>query len=489
MYNKVKLPRLATNSIIYIFFNILQKAINFFLLPLYTIYLTPEDYGIINVLISAASLLTFFFTYSIESASSRFHYKYYRNKALTDKIWGSNLIFIIFNSFIWSIIMCIFYKYTLLYLIGKEISFIPYVIICILNCSFSPVYLYFQTYLQTTQRAKFFTINNSLQFFTLLFFTLLFVVVFHMKALGVILATCLSNFIFAIYAILSLRKYIIYSFSFKILQKSLAYSIPLLPHAISGWLNGMLDRIFINRIMNLTNVGLYSVSFQFGLIISLINTGIIQAYNPWFFQNHNVPEGKKKIIIFSDVAVVLTSVICLGIALFSQDILIIMTNEKFHEVWPSIVLLAFANLYDTIYKFHVSVMFLEKTGELSIITLSNALFTCILNYFLITKFGYIGASVTYFITQLITSIFVCYVARKRRPDIKFSTLTQYIEVTLMLFMVVLILYLTKDVQYHHKLVIKVISFILCSIIVIGTNRNKIKYIIKNKISTNVKANS
>lgn len=88
----IRIPSIAQNSAIYIVFNVLQRAINFFLLPLYTIYLTPEDYGTINVLTSTAALLTFLLTFSVQSASSRFHYKYKRSDSIIKTIWGSNLI-------------------------------------------------------------------------------------------------------------------------------------------------------------------------------------------------------------------------------------------------------------------------------------------------------------------------------------------------------------------------------------------------------------
>lgn len=116
-----KIPKIIQNSAIYIIFNVLQRAINFFLLPLYTVYLTPEDYGTINVLTSTAALLTFLLTFSVQSASSRFHYKYKRSDSIIKTIWGSNLIFIIINSLFWSILVIVGYNYSLKYLIGDEI--------------------------------------------------------------------------------------------------------------------------------------------------------------------------------------------------------------------------------------------------------------------------------------------------------------------------------------------------------------------------------
>jgi len=389
-----KLPTIFKNSITYTFFNVLQKAISFFLLPLYTIYLTPSDYGIINVLTSATALLSFFYTFSIQAASARFHYKYRRNINLVKKIWGCNLIFIIINSIIWMILSILFYNYTLIHLIGKDISFTPYVLICFINCAIAPIFQYYQVYLQTTQKAKHFALNGFVNFIVVVFLNITFVVFLKMKALGILYAMLITTIIFSLYSLWYLRKEVILIYSNKILKKSLSYSIPLLPHTLSGWLNGMLDRIFINRIINLTSVGLYSISYQFGFLVNMIAFGVNQAYSPWFFKNHNSAEGIKKIQLISDICIAIICIIGFFIAIFSKEILFLMTDVKYHSAWPAIVILVYANLFDSIYYFYVSTLFLEKTKILSVISISCALLNCFLNILLISYYGYIGAAIS-----------------------------------------------------------------------------------------------
>lgn len=475
----IRIPSIAQNSAIYIVFNVLQRAINFFLLPLYTIYLTPEDYGTINVLTSTAALLTFLLTFSVQSASSRFHYKYKRSDSIIKTIWGSNLIFIIINSLFWSILVMVGYNYSLKYLIGNEIQFYPYVLICILNCCFSPIYLYFQNYLQTTQNARYFVINNFLQFVCLLGLTICFVVFFHWKALGVLLANLIVNGIFAIYAVCALRKYITYKFSLAVLKKSLQYSIPLLPHTLSGWLNSMLDRIFVNRLINLANVGLYSIGYQFGLVVNMVSFGINQAYTPWFFQNHDSIDGKRRIRIVSDVSILFICVIGVLLSLFAQEILFIMTDAKYHNVWPIIVILVAANLFDGVYKFYVAVLFLDNTKLLSTISISCSLMTCALNYILISNVGYEGAALTYLIVQFAVSLIVCGFARKLRPDIDFNYIIHYLEIIILMVIVCLVDFpmMHKDIIY--RMVVKFFVFLLSIVILALFNFKSIhKYLVK-----------
>lgn len=472
------IPKIATNTAIYTIFNILQRAINFFLLPLYTLYLTPEDYGITNVLLSACSLLTFLLTFSLQAASSRFHYKYSKNKELVKQIWGSNQLFVLYNSLFWVIFFCILYNYTLKFLIGDDIPFYPYAFIAILNCSFSPIYLYFQTYLQTTQQAKFYVINNFFYFVTQLSLTIYFVVVLNWKAFGVIFAQLIVNFAFGIYAIISLRKFIKYKFSTKILARSLRYSLPLIPHNLSGWLNGMLDRIFINKIVDIANVGLYSVGFSIGSIVNLLGLSINQAYIPYFYQNHTTQEGRIHIGLVTDVGILIVSLIAIFVAYFSQEIVFYMTSSLYHDVWPVIVILIVANMFDCVYKFYVAVLFLDKTSHLSIISITCSLLTCVLNFILITIYGYIGAALAYTIVQFLVSMVVCIYAHRLRPDIPYRIAFHYFEIVLSLFIMIGTVCITFRMTLEIRVLVKICSYILVAILLISANYKSIKKIKK-----------
>ena len=472
----MKIPKIAKNTAIYSIFNILQRALNFFLLPLYTMYLTPEDYGITNVLGSACALLTFLLTFSLQASSSRFHYKYSKNKNLVKQIWGSNQLFVLCNSLFWVVFFCVFYKYTLIYLIGDDIPFYPYALIAILNCSFSPIYLYFQTYLQTTQQAKFYVINNLSFFLTQFALTLYFVVGLHWKAFGVITAQLVVNIVFGVYAIISLRKYITYKFSTKILVRSLRYSVPLIPHNLSGWLNGMLDRIFINRIVDIANVGLYSVGFQIGSIVNILGLSINQAYTPYFYQNHATEDGKRRIGLITDLGLLCVTLIALFVAYFSQEVVYYMTSPQYHSVWPAIVILVAANMFDCIYKFYVAVLFLEKTTLLSVISITCSSFTCTLNFILINYYGYIGAAFTYAIVQFLVSIVVCIYAHKLRPDIPFRFALHYLEIALSLVIMVATVYIACDMDLRYRIFVKLSSYILVAVLLSLANYKSIKKI-------------
>ena len=64
------------NISLYSIGNILPQAAGFFLLPIYTLYLTPDEYGIFSSMQVLSSILVIFFTFAVERSISRIYWDY-----------------------------------------------------------------------------------------------------------------------------------------------------------------------------------------------------------------------------------------------------------------------------------------------------------------------------------------------------------------------------------------------------------------------------
>ena len=57
------------------FFNVLNSAIPFLLLPILTAYLTPEHYGVVDIFYNTTLILTPFIGFSIVKSVGRFYFE------------------------------------------------------------------------------------------------------------------------------------------------------------------------------------------------------------------------------------------------------------------------------------------------------------------------------------------------------------------------------------------------------------------------------
>lgn len=406
--------KVLKNSSIYGTVSILQKAIGFFLLPLYTSYLSPTDYGITGVVGSVVSFLSLLYILSLNGSVTRFYYEYKSDEDKVKELWGTIMTFIVLNSIVFSSIFLIFHKY-LLDPFAKGIAFYPYMFLGVITVTLSPSYSIFQATLQARQIGKKYGLNNLLFFIINLVLTIVFVVVFKFKAAGVLLAGAITNGIFFIYTLIDFFPHIKLRLNIKYMSESLRYSLPLLPHSLSGWIMTMLDRIFLNNMKTAATVGIYNIGFQFGNILNIVTTAVNQAYVPWFFENMKEgEEGRNRIIKFAEYSILIYGFAAMSISLFGKDILSFMVTSQFREGWVVIPFISFAYVFNGIYYFFVNPLFYNKKGTkyIPIGTFSSAVINSILNAVLIPPYGIIGASIASMISMVLSSVIMLFISAK-----------------------------------------------------------------------------
>lgn len=462
--------KVIKNSFIFILTSILQGIIGFFLLPLYTAYLTPEQYGIVGVTNSISAFLSVIYMLSLNAAASRFYYEYKDAPNKIKLLWGNIIIVIFFVSFFLTVVITIFHHFLIDPFIDK-ITFFPYIFIALISITLNPLYLIYQTSLQVRQNALRFGLNYILFFILNVAITLFFVIVLHKGALGVLLSNMITNIIFFIYTLTVFLKDIKFTINVPMLKVSLKYSLPIIPHNLSGWMINLLNRIFINNISGTANVGLYNVGYLISSPLQMTTQGVNQAYVPWFYeQMKNGPIGQNLIKTFIELGIIIYGFIGLSLSLFSQEILTLMTSKHYILAWEIIPFLSFGYVFDGIYFFMVAYIFYNtsKTKYLPLITFFSAVFNVVLNILLIPRYGILGsASVAFigsFVTQFIVTFFACRIEKIQVNFVKIYTyLFFYITIS------ILIICFCSKFGFVFKLVI----YALITLVLIYLHRNNI----------------
>jgi O-antigen/teichoic acid export membrane protein len=64
----------------------------------------------------------------------------------------------------------------------------------------------------------------------------------------------------------------------------LSLSLPLVPHAMGAIVIAVSDRLFIEHMVGLREVALYSVGYTFGMAMSLVTDATMKAWTPWVYR-------------------------------------------------------------------------------------------------------------------------------------------------------------------------------------------------------------
>jgi len=402
---------LLKNTSIYSTGLIFPKIINFFLLPLYTRYLIPEDYGILNSMNLLGVILSIFFTLAINRSIPRlyFDYKDEKRKEFLGTIFISLVIIGASVS-----LLCLFVFSNLLNMTFESISFYPYYVYMIIN-TFLVIFSYLPlTYFMVEQKPKKFIILTITKFLLESILRIYFLIYLKNGAQGQLFAIMLSSLIYLpIYLFIIFQK-VKLKFNIDILKNSLSFSLPMIPSLLSAWVLNLSDRVFIAHYFNMSDVGIYSLGYRIGGLVLIFSSAFYQAYTPVFFRTASIcsknelakEELKKSNSIFMITVIIISFVI----SFFSKEIIILLTDIKYHEAYKIVPIIAIAYMIGQSGGIHnLSIYQEKKTKQIMYMIVCSAFVNIFLNYILIRPFGAYGAAfatlITFFIFWIIKYIY------------------------------------------------------------------------------------
>lgn len=451
------MSKLIKNTAYYAFGNFTSKAVNFLLLPLYTSFLTPDEYGIVNSIQVFLNILLIFFTLGLERAIYRLYHDYNTKKGKRDFLGTISISIAVISLLIGGILFLFNNPIGKIY---KSIDFHPYYTYAILTAVFMTYELVPKISLQVKENANKYLILSLI----ILAFRVLPVIwqVVYLKAgaEGMLKGAMIGNAVTLIFLIPITLQQINFRVDFQILINTLKYSLPFIPIIVSSWVVNMSDRVFIERYFSTFDVGIYSLGYKIGQFVQFLTVSILMAYNPYFYKMANSVDqlsAKKKLFKVNNANIVLSMFIGFLVAIFSKDIIILFFNDMYHEAYkiiPIIVLGYFFIQLGSIQSlsFHQE----KKTFSLMYINIFAAIINIGLNFLLISKYSFIGAAVSTVITQFVFYLII-YIISKRYYFIpyKFSLL-----ISLLIFFIILFgIFLYIPVNYF-TFTVKVLSVMI-----------------------------
>lgn len=451
----MKLPKIIENSTLYSITSFLQKGIGFFLIPLYTTYLTPADYGTLNLLSSIMGFLGILFLFSLHGAAGRFNYSV-ANINERKRLWGTIVIMVLINSVFWGTLCIVLHKYLIDPFTG-DISFWNITIISLLCVILNPLYLLFQQWLQINEEGRRFSINMFSNWLLSTVLNIVTVAVFKLGVLGMLFSTLIVNIIFFVISIRSFLPNIDLHFDKRIAKDSVSYAAPLIPHSVSGYLSVMADRVLLNKFASLTQLGLYSIATQFGMILNTITSSINQAYTPWFLKEIAKNEfDNKKMNLFFEVSIVFSLLSTFLIVMYSPDIIKLMTNDAYYMAWQPIIFVCVGYVFNGVYFFFSQPIFYFKPKWVMIISISQLMVNLVLNLLLISRYGYMGAGCAFLCSQFYATVITLILSSKCSGRVIF----EWKKVYSLILLIGLISSLVFPIEYNmtgmSKLLVKLI---------------------------------
>lgn len=387
-----KYKYLIENVIVFALGNVFSKVVVFLLLAVYTQYLSPQEFGDAELVVTTISLLIPIFTLSISDATLRFLFGDESKKTVVS------------NGIVVTILGCIV-LISLIPLMMMFESIEPYIYyICFLFSSNSVEQLFFSVD-KGLEKVKICAFNSVVSVATLTISSYFLIVESHLGLKGYLLSMVLSHLVSAIYLFISgrLYRYIhIDDIDISLIKQMLCYSIPFVPSTIAWWINSLSDRYLIVIFLGSTINGLYSAAAKIPNIISIFTTIFHQAW-----QLSGIKEYKDE--SYSTFYSNIYSIFNLLIVTFSSLSLLLLPylsiwlfKGEFVNSWkytPFLILGAlFSGLSGVLSPAYMAV---KKTNILMVSTIVGALINILLNILFLQLFGVQVAAISTFLSFVV----------------------------------------------------------------------------------------
>lgn len=445
----VKYKELIKNIITFAFGNLGSKLILFLLLPLYTNFLTKEQYGTVEIFNSILQLVVPFASLVIFDATLKFGISKYESK--------ENVILIsLFVILLGSVVLLFFIPILNFYEAIKEwnILFYFYVVAFMLNAVLI-------NYVKVKEKNLLFSIINIVQTLTLALLNILLIVFFKLGVNGYLIANILCLLVASICSVLLsglIKDLRVAKFDFNLLKKMIKYSLPLIINNISWCVIHSSDKIMIEYFIDLNSVGLYSVASKFP---ALINIFISIFSSAWSISTFKEFENEKSTVFFSNIFKIYWIIIFFATVVLNSIIYFIMKNYigvEFLESWVYVPVLLFSASFFALSSYFASMFSaFGKNIHNMISILFAAILNIILNIILIQKISIWGAVVSTFIASAVLLIYRMIVLRKF-IKIDYSIFKFCISIALVILSIIFALQRIKI-----ALVILIVSYILLNV--------------------------
>jgi len=461
------------NSFLYSVANVLQGAVSFILLPVYTRYLEPKEYAILALVVSFSGILSSIITFQIQAGIPIYVIKFIKDKERAVEYFSSIFIFLFLIVAIICGIVTIFGEKIIKIMFSDKDQIVYYPYFLIATWALLPNLLVSSglSLVQTLEKGKSFFLISLVQTVINVILALFFVIYLKTGIFGILMAQLLSyvfSFIMLIWFIRDWLKLVMPKFS-KDVVDSLKYSLPIIPHMLSIYIYMYSDRLILQRYVPLSDIGIYSIAGTFAYVLLVIVNSTTAAYSPRFLKlaEENADKARSETNRFIEFWWMMVLVILAGYFFLSGFVVRFMTTAKYYLCIPLIPILASAYIFRGLYCFAAGSLFhKERTQFIPVISFSAAIVNVIINIIFIPKFGIFAAAWSTVVSYGVTFALSYYFSRKIFP-IFFPWAKMQKSAYLLLALIVLTKLFTGifRVNLATDLSVNMLMFVLFSLIV------------------------
>lgn len=318
--------RLIKNTIIYFIGNFSTKILSFFMLPLYTQYLEPGDFGTVDTIQSLTQLLVPILFMKISDAVIRFLIGF-KDDQRNQKVCVTNTFAVLIGGSLLSVILVP--TLNQIYVHGNGLYFYFYFV------SYA-WHVILQQIVRSLGKSKLYALGGSISTIITVSLNLFFILVLNLKADALILASTGSGIVISVIMFFAgkLYRYIDFkAIDLGVMKEMLRYCIPLIPNTLCWQATTTISRLYLGNVCGLEAQGLFAVANRFPSLMTMVTSIFYLAWQEEGIRVHNTNERDST---YSNVLSIYIKLLCVGMLALvplSRVYILFGLAEEYRTIW------------------------------------------------------------------------------------------------------------------------------------------------------------
>jgi O-antigen/teichoic acid export membrane protein len=383
---------LAKHSAVYSLGTFMQRIVALLLLPVYTRFLTPHDYGVKELVGLSTDVIAILIATAISGAFYRFYFKYEsdndRNEVVSTALIAIGVIGVL------TVGVLILFTRSFATVVLDDPGLYYFFILSFASLWFQSLNSIGYNFLKANKQSfKFIGISFTKMVLTI-GLNIYFICILQVGVVGILISNLITAVMMSLALVLPLFYRIGIHFSRTKLIEMLSFGLPLIPAQFGAFIVHLSDRFFIKEYVSIADAGLYSLGYRFGTLPgTFISDPFNQIFQPRRLEVYNQQDSEHvfgRIFTYFLLLILFAGLI---VAVLTKDVLVLMADEAFWSAYQIVPIIVLAS---TVFSFHyhlnIGIVVVEKTKYLAYVNFSNGGLVLLLNFMLIPKYGIFGAA-------------------------------------------------------------------------------------------------
>lgn len=423
------------------------KVCSLIALPVITIYLKPEAYGIIALFMVEASFLSGIFSLGLSSFASRMIYKYeLKNPRLCRQYLGISLFYTVIFSIVGAAMTWPFAPVVSRLIIGNiDLPQYYFIYIPIVYAVFESIYGITVNGLLSLQLNKKLFFCEICEFLVILPAQIIGLIWFGFSWAEVVILQLIGKICSTVLSVCLLKGYWGFSVKrLKIIKQALLLSLPYVPLGFSSWIQQQIDKVFLGQMFNASYVGVYSVGNKLAEAFSFFTRPVMTTVKPEISKRLDGRHAKVQddITDFFNLFFQLSVFLIFVISIFAKEIVLLLVESNYIRAYLVIPYIMTAYMLSEMSGvFQLKFVYKNKTMLFPVVTVLGAMINAAMNYWLIPRFDLLGAAFATVAANLAVMM-VCFVFSQRLDKSRYHLIKNFA----VLFCVCVIIYFVQKLS-------------------------------------------